>query len=255
MASTAAYRSGAGLVRIALPGSIKNVVASHAVEPVFLPLPEAEGSIAPDATALIVPALSQAKSCILGCGMGWTEGTSEFVRRMIGVLEHAALPSVIDADALNALSELPHWWRARIQAVLTPHPGEMSRLTGMTIPDIQGNRIEVAREHARTWGVVVVLKGAGTVVAHPDGRTSVNITGGPNLATAGTGDILAGVIGGLLAQGCDLYDAARLGVYLHGMAGDMAARDLGNAGTVAGDLLPLLPQARHRLHTSSEEDV
>jgi NAD(P)H-hydrate epimerase len=120
----------------------------------------------------------------------------------------------------------------------------MSRLTGRPISEIQSNRLATAQEFATAWGKVVVLKGAGTVIASSDGRAVVNPTGGPNLATAGTGDVLSGIIGGLLAQGCDPFRAAVAGVYLHGRAGDFLRREHGDAGTVAGDLLPVLPTAR-----------
>jgi NAD(P)H-hydrate epimerase len=159
-------------------------------------------------------------------------------------LRDSSLPAVIDADALNALAKIERWWEAVGNVVLTPHPGEMARLTELSIDEIQGDRVRAAREHAGRWGVVLVLKGAGTVVASPDGRVSINPTGGPNLATAGTGDVLSGVIGALLAQGLTPYDAAVCGVYLHGEAGDLLRDALGDVGTVASDLLDALPHAR-----------
>lgn len=255
MASMGAYRSGAGLVQIAVPGSIKNVVASHAVEPVFLPLPEQDGAIDRSSTSVLAGALQKARSCVAGCGMSQTESTFAFTERFLGLLRDSQTQCVLDADFLNNMSKLDHWWGDPPAAVITPHPGEMSRLTGLEIGAIQADRVRIAREHAHMWKVVVVLKGAGTVVASPDGRVSINTTGGPNLATAGTGDVLSGVIAGLLAQGCSLFDAARLGVYLHGLAGDLVRAEYGDAGTIAGDLLPRLPQARVRVTSALKEHM
>jgi NAD(P)H-hydrate epimerase len=154
---------------------------------------------------------------------------------------------LIDADGLNALSRLDDWWKLRDDLVLTPHPGEMARLTGLTIDQIQADRIGVARTYAARWNAVVVLKGAGTVVARPDGEARINPTGGPNLATGGTGDVLSGIIGGLLVQGADRWSAAVAGTYLHGLAGDRLAQRHGDSGTLAGDLLSEIPLARRAL--------
>jgi NAD(P)H-hydrate epimerase len=160
---------------------------------------------------------------------------------------------VVDADGLNALSRIPRWWTSDLDLVVTPHPGEMARLTGLSIAEIQRDRVGVARRYAQKWKVVVVLKGAGTIVATPDGRIFVNPTGGPNLATAGTGDVLTGTIAGLVAQGMSTEEAAVAGVYLHGLAGDLAAQTLGEVGTVASDLLPLIPKARLAIMTRKDD--
>jgi NAD(P)H-hydrate epimerase len=152
----------------------------------------------------------------------------------------------VDADGLNALAALQdgEWWR-RIPtpAVLTPHPGEMARLMDGTTAEVQEDRIGVAKEMAVQWGHVVLLKGAYSVVAGPDGRTVILPFATPALATAGSGDVLAGAIVGLLAQGLEPFDAALLGAYIHGLAGQWASREIGPAGSVAGDLLPRLPRA------------
>jgi len=153
-------------------------------------------------------------------------------------------PTVIDADALNALAELDGWWEGLGgPAILTPHPGEMARLMRRSTEEIQRDRLGAAREAARQWGQVVVLKGAYTVVATPEGRVTVIPFANAALATAGTGDVLAGAIVGLLAQGLSPRDAAVCGAYLHGLAADLWARQGARAGMVAGDLLPLLPHA------------
>jgi NAD(P)H-hydrate epimerase len=155
---------------------------------------------------------------------------------------------VLDADALNALAgDAQLLWRARHGAILTPHPGEMARLVGRSTAEVQRQRVDVARTLARETGAVVVLKGSGTIVAAPDGRWTLNTTGGPILATGGTGDVLAGLTGSLLAQGLGPYDAARLAAFLHGRAGDRLAARLGDAGLLASELADELPLARHEL--------
>jgi NAD(P)H-hydrate epimerase len=229
-------------------------VAAHVVEPVFLPLPESGGSVTEDALPVVRAALGKSKACVAGPGLGLTSHTVEFMRGLIPMLAEQEVAAVLDADALNAVSQIDGWYRHAGRVVITPHPGEMSRLTGLSIAEIQADRLGVARRHAASWGLVVVLKGAGTVVAAPDGRASINPTGGPNLATAGTGDVLSGIISGLLAQGMSLYDAAVCGVYLHGKAGDLLRDEWGNVGTIAGDLVDVLPDARIAILQESEVD-
>jgi len=150
---------------------------------------------------------------------------------------------VVDADALNVLAQIPNWWQKLGQdAILTPHPGEMARLTGVSVAEVQEQRLEIARKAAMEWRKVVVLKGAYTVVATSDGRARISQVANPGLASAGTGDVLSGVIAGLVAQGLSLFDAAACGVYLHGQSGEMVRREMGDAGMLAGDLLPALPK-------------
>ena len=157
-------------------------------------------------------------------------------------------PLVVDADGLNILSGWPDWHeRLPPGTVLTPHPGEMARLMGCSTREVQEDRVEVARRQARAWGHVVVLKGAYTVVAAPDGRVVLEPFANPGLATGGTGDVLAGIIVALRAQGLPPFEAAVAGAYLHGLAGELARVDLGEAGMAAGDLLRYLPQAQRRL--------
>ncbi|MBV9282287.1 MAG: NAD(P)H-hydrate dehydratase [Chloroflexi bacterium] len=255
LATGAAYRAGAGLVEAAVPYSAQAGVAAHVREVIFRPLEEADGRIARAALPTVKEGLQRAGTLVLGPGMGLSDETVEVTKEILSALDGARIQgALVDADGLNALSQLENWWQLTGRdLVLTPHPGEMSRLTGLSISDIQKNRLEVAREHARRWGKVVVLKGAGTVVAAPDGRATVNPTGGPNLATAGTGDVLSGIIGGLLAQGLSAFDAAVAGVYLHGRAGDLMRDEYGEVGTVAGDLLAKIPAARLAILKQSEE--
>jgi NAD(P)H-hydrate epimerase len=245
LVSQAAYRSGAGLVELALPDRIKSSVASHALEPIYLPLPDVDGKLGPSSLEHIAEAIPKAKALVIGSGFGLSEATVDLIRGVLDLLRRpSSPPAVIDADGLNALAKIPGWHEGVSHVVLTPHPGEMSRLTGSSIGDIQQDRVGVARRFATEWGVTLVLKGTRTVVASPHGDIAVNFSGGPNLATAGTGDVLTGVIGGLLAQGCSTWDAARAGVFLHGCAGDLWRVQFGDVGMLASDLLPLLPTAR-----------
>lgn len=247
LCSIAALRAGAGLAEIATVRAARASVAAHALEPVYVAVPEEHGCISPRAEPEIQRALEAASAAVFGPGLGLTDGTVELTRSFLRLRSGSAIPTVIDADGLNALARIPEWWESVTHTVLTPHPGEMSRLTGLSIAQIQADRLAVARRFAAQWGNVVVLKGAGTIVALPSGEASVNPTGGPNLATGGTGDVLSGIIGGLMAQQCPPDEAALAGVFLHGFAGDMAAENSGDAGTLAGDLLPLIPRARSRI--------
>ena len=158
------------------------------------------------------------------------------------LIKQTNLPLVIDADALNMLATKRTWQAGRKAAtVFTPHPGEMARLTGLSVAELQADRLGVARRFAKEWQVTVVLKGAGTVIATPDGQAYINLTGNPGMATAGMGDVLAGVIGGLIAQGSPVTEAAVLGTYIHGMAGDLVASRQGPVGMIASDLLRMIP--------------
>jgi len=242
LAAAAASRAGAGLVTAAVPTGIQMAIATAAPHITYLPMPETpEGGIYSGGASEVLAALSGYSALLVGCGLGRAGGTSEMVSQLL--LSGADLPPiVIDADGLNLLSETPDW-HARISspAVVTPHAGEMRRLTGTHARPQGAERIEQARRAAREWNKVVVLKGAYTVVASPDGKAMVSPFANPALATAGTGDVLAGVIVGLLAQGAPPEQAAALGVFLHGSAGESVRARMGEAGAVAGDLLPELP--------------
>jgi hydroxyethylthiazole kinase-like uncharacterized protein yjeF len=160
----------------------------------------------------------------------------------------------MDADALNILPQIPDWWQwLTDDAILTPHPGEMSRLCGLSIDEIQADRLGVARRFAAEWHQTIVLKGAYTVIATTDGHCRVSPFANPGLASAGTGDVLAGVIAGLVAQGLTPFDAASLGVYLHGAAGEAVSNEMGDTGMIASDLLPVLPKIIKQLKTGAEE--
>jgi NAD(P)H-hydrate epimerase len=192
---------------------------------------------------------------LLGCGLGQTGTVKGFI---IEVLEGLMPPPwlVLDADALNALAEVKDWWRRfTFDAILTPHPGELSRLTGLSAEEIQEDRTGTARQMAARWRKVIVLKGAYTVVAAPDGRCRISTAANAGLASAGTGDVLAGVVAGLVAQGLSLFDAAAVGVYLHATAGDIVRDELGDTGMTASDLLPVLPRAIKRIKMGRESDA
>jgi NAD(P)H-hydrate epimerase len=242
LAAVAASRTGAGLVTAAVPAAIQMAIATAAPHVTYLPMPETrDGGIDSGGTSEILAALPGYYALLVGCGLGRAGGTGEMVSRLL--LSGAELPpTVIDADGLNLLSETPDWHaRISVPAVVTPHAGEMRRLTGTDARLLGAERIEQARNAASEWNKIVVLKGAYTVVASPDGQAMVSPFANPALATAGTGDVLAGVITGLLAQGVPPAQAAALGVFLHGSAGESVRARMGEAGAVAGDLLPELP--------------
>jgi ADP-dependent NAD(P)H-hydrate dehydratase / NAD(P)H-hydrate epimerase len=242
LAVSGAYRAGAGLVCAAVPRSIQPMVAARVAECIYLPLDEHDGALTPEAAASVRQSLEGYAVLLAGCGVG--AAAADAMRALLLELDSDLRGVVIDADGLNALATTADW-SARLpkNAVMTPHPGEMSRLTGMSVADIQGARLETARRYAAEWGVTLVLKGANTVIAAADGRTWLSPFANPALASAGTGDVLAGVIAGLLAQGLESPEAAACGVYLHGMAGDAVRADLGPAGLMASDLLPEIPRA------------
>ena len=242
LASSGAIRVGAGLVTLATAMSLQSILASKLTEVTYLPLPESRpGLISPEAVKVIHPQLNQFDVLLLGCGLGQSQSALKFIELLL-LRRKPELPLVLDADALNTLATIPNWWQhLTSDGVLTPHPGEMARLTGLSVDEVQSNRIDIARKAAETWHKTVVLKGAYTVTASPEGKCLVSPVANPGLASAGTGDVLTGVIAGLLAQGLGPFEAAALGVYLHGEAGEVIREKLGDAGMVASDLLPVLP--------------
>ena len=242
LASHAALRSGAGYVHVAVPRSINDILEVKLTEEITIPLPETpERTLAMAALEPLLARAAASDVVAMGCGLSRHREAGELARR---VALECDRPMVIDADALNAFEgDAGAIARAPAARVLTPHLGEMERLTGVPAADLEARRIDAAREWAQRWHAVVVLKGAPTVVAGPDGRATVNPTGNPGLATVGTGDVLTGVIAGLMAQGLTPFDAARLGAFVHGMAGDLAAGEKGQAGLVASDVLEHLPAA------------
>ena len=247
LACSGAMRVGAGLVTLATAACLQPILAAKLTEVTYLSLPESDsGIISPGAAELIAQQLNQYDVLLLGCGLGQSQSAIEFISSL---LFGSGLPAlVLDADALNTLAQVPNWWqRLTNDAILTPHPGEMARLSGVSIEEIQTDRTGTAQRFAAEWHKTIVLKGACTVVAAPDGGCRISPVANPGLASAGTGDVLAGAVAGLVAQGLPLFDAAALGVYLHSRAGDLVKEVIGDAGMIATDLLPALPLAIKQL--------
>jgi hydroxyethylthiazole kinase-like uncharacterized protein yjeF len=240
MASEAAARAGAGLVTLGVPKSLNPILEVKLTEVMTEPLAEnADGVLGPQALKALLKIMESKTALALGPGLSTLEGPAELVREL---LLNSRIPVVIDADGLTALSkDLNLLRRVRCPLILTPHPGEMARLMNTTPSQVQADRIGLSRSLAEEFGVIVVLKGAATVVALPDGRIFINPTGNPGMATGGMGDILTGLIGGLLAQKMEPAEAAKTGVFIHGLAGDRCARRQGPVGYLASDLLAEIP--------------
>lgn len=259
LATTAAGRVGAGLITLAVGPEMLPIYSVKLSEATFALLPGEQAAPEKRAEALL-RALAGYRVLVMGPGLGRSEATQIFLSRLLeGVraMPDAERPRlVVDADGLNSLATFDRWWeRLPRESILTPHPGEMGRLCGGQ--EVSGggpDRLEIAQTKAREWGQVVVLKGACTITAAPDGRARINWRGNPALATAGTGDVLAGAIGGLLAQGMAPYEAASAGVFLHSRAGGIACETTGDAGLLASDLLPLLPRARKQIMAGYTDD-
>ncbi|MDO3379129.1 NAD(P)H-hydrate dehydratase [Geoalkalibacter halelectricus] len=246
LAADGAVRGGAGLVTLGCPAQLHDILEIKLTEPMTVPLPQVDGGLSLQALESLL-ALSQDKQALaLGPGLGQGEETGALVRRLV---RDCPLPQVIDADGLNALAGHLEIFSAREPGttVLTPHPGEMARLAGVAVADVQQDRVAFARAFAEAHGVVLVLKGARSLTATPDGRLYINASGNPGMASGGMGDVLTGLIGAFLAQGVEAGAAAALAVYLHGRAADRLALRLGNAGLAATDLLREIPAARHEL--------
>jgi NAD(P)H-hydrate epimerase len=227
-------------VRLLVADTIYPILAAKCTEVMATPVQEvAPGAVGHAAYDTVLRHLAAAEAGVIGPGLGRDRSTWRLV---LDLVKHVTCPLVIDADALNALADAP---RSRTKLgknrVLTPHPGEMARLTGKTVEAIGADRVGSARKAAKEWGAVVVLKGARTVIAHPDGRSSEDPHEVPALASGGTGDVLSGIIGGLMAQGSPPYEAAVTGVYIHAAAGRRLSRRFGESGLLASDLLLEIP--------------
>lgn len=254
LAAQSAYRSGAGLVTLASPESVYKVAAARLLEQVHLPLTETKtGGLSNAASQAARTAIELASAAVVGPGLGTTQSTIMFLRSLLLAAPAIGTPTVIDADALNILSSCYGWEsQLSVPAVLTPHPGEMSKLLGRSVDALQANRVSTAIEAAELWQQVIVFKGAHTVIASPDGRVAISPFAVPALATAGTGDVLAGIIGGLLAQGLGRFEAAVGGVYVHGAAAEKWQAEHGTSGLLAGDLADYLPIAMQELRHGSQ---
>ncbi len=271
----AAYRSGAGLVTVGVPAPLAGALAGHLLEATWLLLAHDMGALSADAAETIRREIDGYKSLLIGPGLGQEQTTLELLKRLftrkagkskrdIGFGLPAAAsgdtgehdtafelpPTVIDADGLNLLSKIEEWWKLLpVETVLTPHPAEMGRLSQVSTEEVQTQRLDLARSKAAEWNVVLVLKGAMTIIAAPDGRIALSPFKTDALATAGTGDVLAGLIAGMLAQGLNTFDAAQAAVYVHGLAGIKAAEYFGSKhhpsgrSVLAGDVLDQISEA------------
>ncbi len=246
LAATGALRSGVGLVTVATPEPALSLVAAGRPEVMTEPLPVSpSGDLTSEALERALALAATRDAAVIGPGLGQGPGTGTFVREFV---LRCPVPLLVDADGLNALAPSDREagaleaLRRGVATVLTPHPGEMARLAGLRAADVQRARLEIAGRLAQDTGALVVLKGQRTLVCRPDGRAAVNPTGNPGMATGGTGDVLAGILGALLARH-DAWTAATAGVYLHGLAGDRAAERLGQESLLAGDVAAAVPDA------------
>jgi len=237
-----ALRIGAGLVTLGIPKSLHDPMVKKLTEAMLKVLPETkEGSLSLQGLPEIVSAMEKMDAVAIGPGLSQHPQTKALVRQL---LPKVTKPLVLDADGLNALADdMNVLKKLLLPIILTPHPGEMGRLIRQSSEDVQRDRERTAKACAKKYNVMVVLKGHQTVVASFDGAVYVNETGNPGMASGGSGDVLTGVIAGLLAQKLALFDAARLGVYLHGLAGDLAAHERGEIGLIASDLVDRIPLA------------
>ena len=235
-AGKAAAMSGVGMVEMAVTKEVYPIVAANLIDPVYTLLESSEtGTISANAIPQIIDKMKSATAVMIGCGMGKGKDVTAVVE---AVIRSAEVPIIIDADGLNAIKDnLGVLGEAKAPIVMTPHPGEMARLVGKTNDEVQSQRLEVASSFAMTYGVYMVLKGANTVCATPDGRILINLTGNPGMSKSGSGDVLAGLLGSLLAQGMDPENAAACAVHIHGRAGDKAAEDYSQHSITANDII------------------
>lgn len=246
MAGKAALRCGIGLLKIAVPKSIYPVCATNILESVYYPLEEtSNGVISSKNTDFLLEMCEKSSAVLIGCGLSVCDDTKNLVQ---SVITNCEKPLVIDADALNCICNKPEILKnLKVPAIITPHPGEMARLLHSTPKTVNSNRENTAINFAKKFGVVTVLKGAGTIIASPDGEVYINHTGNSGMATGGSGDVLSGIIGSLLAQGASPINAAAAGVFLHGTIGDLAAEKLGKISMLPTDMIDMIPTAYLKL--------
>ena len=240
LAAKACMRAGAGKTTLACPQGLLNTYMTKLTEVMIHPMPDdGQGMLGRHAVSTLSTLLSDKTAIAIGPGWGRGMDLSAIIQ---AILAQTHAPTVIDADGIIALSKLPDYRRKLPRdTILTPHPGEMSRLTSIDISEILKNPLRHARDLSRRTGSIVLLKGGCTVIAAPDGRMTLNATGNSGMATAGSGDVLTGIIAALLCQGLNAYDAARVGAFVHGRAGDLAAQKCGRMGLIASDLIQFLP--------------
>lgn len=246
LSAAAAMRAGAGLVTLGIPKSINSsVIKIKPLEVMTLPLPQTrQGALSVSGYKQIKDFIKSVDVLMVGPGLSQDRSTLSLARK---VISGTAKPMVIDADGLNALAGhlhvLPTTNDGRRTTILTPHPGEMARLLGASVKLVQANRIGVAQEFAKRYNVILVLKGHNTVVADGRGRLYINKTGNPGMAKAGSGDVLTGIIAAFLGQGLSAFEAAKYAVYLHGLAGDLAAKEKTQICLIAADIIAKIPEA------------
>lgn len=242
LTAQAAMRSGAGLVTLGIPSSLNPIMEQKLTEVMTWPLEDkGSGHLVPESYQDAEKLLKDKEALAFGPGCGKNSGVLEILRNILGSFN---IPIVIDADGLNHISRDMNMIRSyRAPVVLTPHPGEMARLTGLKVEDIVSRPVEIAAQMAKEYGCIMLLKGAASVVAEPGGRVYINASGTSGMAKGGSGDILTGMIASLIAQGYDAFDAAVLGCFIHGRAGEQAARYLGETGMTAEDILNAIPHA------------
>ncbi|MCY4262455.1 MAG: NAD(P)H-hydrate dehydratase [Candidatus Dadabacteria bacterium] len=253
LCAEAALRAGSGLVTLGVPKSIFPVVEEKTTEVMSLSLKDSkDGTLHPDALKEVLRELEGRKSALaVGPGISISKSTEEFVEKVITRCE---VPVILDADALNIISKNPAILRkTKVPAIVTPHPGEMARLCGVSTKQVQEDRVGVAFRFSEKYGCYVVLKGARTVVSTPGGEVFINPTGNSAMATAGTGDVLTGIIGGLTAQGYDPLQSCMLGVFLHGQAADLLLKETGATGFTASEISRKIPASRNTVISSTEE--
>ncbi|NPV90984.1 MAG: NAD(P)H-hydrate dehydratase [Firmicutes bacterium] len=253
LAGEAALRTGAGLVTVGVPAALNGIIEQKLTEVMSRPLPQTtSGRLNPDAIPALEDLLPRISVIAVGPGLSQYPEAAEFMGRL---LQRARVPLVIDADGLNTIAQEPDLMKdVKAPLVLTPHPGEMARLMQTTIKEVQNGRIEMARAASTRWRATVVLKGAGTIIAGTSGQILVNTTGNPGLASGGTGDVLTGIIAGLIAQGVSPEEAAGIGTFVHGRAGDLAREDLGMRGMIASDVISRLPAVLKQMEGMEETD-
>ncbi|OGV98087.1 MAG: hypothetical protein A3I04_04810 [Nitrospinae bacterium RIFCSPLOWO2_02_FULL_39_110] len=251
LSSLSALRAGAGLVTLALPECLNVSFEAAIPEVMTLPLPDTdEGTINESAFDMLIEFLEGKSAVLIGPGITTNQSTSSLIKNLI---KKISCPMLIDADGLNiATDEIKLLKKKKSPVIVTPHPGEMARLLNTTSKKVQGDRIGAGRRLATKYGIYVILKGARTIIATPDGDVYINPTGNPGMATAGTGDVLSGIIAGFLCQGFSAKDSSILGVYLHGMAGDISASNLSQTALIASDLIRALPEVIKRIEPCSK---
>lgn len=240
LSSLACARSGVGLITVSTDRNTYKVIVPKIPFATFLDFSEVEEN------------LEKYDSILIGPGLGKSETVKSLIKQLIFSDKLKQIKVILDADALNIISEIKDWFEVlKSDDILTPHPGEMARLTKLSIDEIQNNRHEIALKFSTVWNKTIILKGAQTVIATPQGEIFTSEFSNPLLATAGTGDVLAGIITGLLAQGLNLIDAANLGVYIHGLAADILREEFDDRGMIATDLIEKLPEVFKRFSQKS----